>query len=57
MDEKEKCERDDGLWDQKACKCGCRKEEDCTTGLYWVPSLCRYVKLDIILVQLDINQP
>jgi len=50
MDEKEECERRDRLWDQKACKCICRKAEDCTTGLYWVPSLCKYVKLHLILV-------
>jgi hypothetical protein len=41
MDEKEECEKSDRLWDQKACKCRCIKEEDCTTGLYWVPTLCR----------------
>ncbi|KAJ4441446.1 hypothetical protein ANN_11301, partial [Periplaneta americana] len=41
MDEREPCEKDGKLWDQKECKCNCKQEEDCTTGHYWVPSLCR----------------
>ncbi|KDR07915.1 hypothetical protein L798_02527 [Zootermopsis nevadensis] len=45
MAEKEECEKSDRLWDQKACKCRCMEEEDCTTGLYWVPSLCRCMKM------------
>jgi hypothetical protein len=48
MDEKEKCERDDGLWDQKACECRCKEEKVCTTGLYWVPSLCRCMRMTYI---------
>ncbi|XP_023718401.1 vascular endothelial growth factor A-A [Cryptotermes secundus] len=46
MDEKEECEKSGRLWDQKACKCQCIKEhDDCTTGHYWVPTLCRCMRM------------
>ncbi|XP_031839756.1 uncharacterized protein LOC116430150 [Nomia melanderi] len=34
------------MWDKRECKCSCTKEvEECSTGLEWVPSLCRCAKV------------
>ncbi|XP_072756490.1 uncharacterized protein [Anoplolepis gracilipes] len=33
------------VWSEKLCECICNKEEICSTGLEWVPSLCRCAKI------------
>ncbi|XP_012270513.1 vascular endothelial growth factor A-A [Orussus abietinus] len=43
MDEKYDCSMKMGMvWNPITCKCTCAKvEEECSTGLEWIPSLCR----------------
>ena len=41
MEDKHACEKNDMLWDQAACKCTCKEEEQCSTGFFWVPQFCR----------------
>ncbi|XP_078048466.1 uncharacterized protein LOC144475920 [Augochlora pura] len=45
--DRRKCEKQTNMmWDDENCVCRCNKlTEQCTSGFYWVPSMCRCMKL------------
>ncbi|XP_029674616.1 vascular endothelial growth factor A-like [Formica exsecta] len=44
------------VWNENLCKCICNKEEICSSGLEWVPSLCRCAKIMDLVPYIDIRK-